>query len=143
MTLGSFGVLVLASRAGFEAEDLEQFKGLSKRDPLLAYVMMALMFSTAGVPPFIGFWAKFNILQALWLTNHFWLIIIAIVVSVIGAFYYLRIVKLMFFDPPGDLPVGASAGLPVRAVLALNGLAVLALGVMPNALIQLCARVIG
>src|SRR5689334_3855740 len=143
MTLGSFGVLVLASRAGFEAEDLEQFKGLSKRDPLLAYVMMALMFSTAGVPPFVGFWAKFNILQALWLTNHFWLIIIAIVVSVVGAFYYLRIVKLMFFDPPGDLPVGSSAGFPVRAVLALNGLAVFALGVLPNALIQLCARVIG
>jgi NADH-quinone oxidoreductase subunit N len=143
MTLGSFGVLVLASRAGFEAEDLDQFKGLSKRDPLLAYVMMALMFSTAGIPPFIGFWAKFNILQALWLTNHFWLIIIAVVMSVVGAFYYLRIVKLMFFDPPGELPVGASSGAPVRAVLALNGLAVLALGVMPNALIQLCARVVG
>jgi NADH-quinone oxidoreductase subunit N len=143
MTLGSFGVLVLASRAGFEAEDLDQFKGLSKRDPLLAYVMLALMFSTAGVPPFIGFWAKFNILQALWLTNHYWLNIIAVSVSVIGAFYYLRIVKLMFFDPPGDLPVGPSAGFPVRAVLALNGLAVFALGVMPNALIQLCARVIG
>jgi NADH-quinone oxidoreductase subunit N len=143
MTLGSFGVLVLASRAGFEAEDLDQFKGLSKRDPLLAYVMLALMFSTAGVPPFIGFWAKFNILQALWLTNHYWLNIIAVSVSVIGAFYYLRIVKLMFFDPPGELPVGASSGFGVRAVLALNGLAVFALGVMPNALIQLCARVIG
>ena len=143
MTLGSFGVLVLASRAGFEAEDLDQFKGLSKRDPLLAYVMLALMFSTAGVPPFIGFWAKFNILQALWLTDHYWLNIIAVTVSVIGAFYYLRIVKLMFFDPPGELPVGPSAGFPVRAVLALNGLAVFALGVMPNALIQLCARVIG
>ena len=82
MTLGSFGVLVLASRAGFEAEELDQFKGLSKRDPLLAYTMMALMFSTAGVPPFIGFWAKFNILQALWLTHHMWLILIAVSVSV-------------------------------------------------------------
>ena len=143
MTLGSFGVLVLASRAGYEVEDLDQFKGLSKRDPMLAYVMMALMFSTAGVPPFIGFWAKFNILQALWLTNHVWLILIAVTVSVIGAFYYLRIVKLMFFDAPGDLPVGASSGFAVRTVLALNGLAVFALGVLPNALIQLCARVIG
>jgi NADH-quinone oxidoreductase subunit N len=143
MTLGSFGVLVLASRAGFEAEDLDQFKGLAKRDPMLAYVMMALMFSTAGIPPFIGFWAKFNILQALWLTNHEWLILIAVVVSVIGAFYYLRIVKLMFFDAPGDLPVGPSTGFGVRVVLALNGLAVFALGVLPNALIQLCARVIG
>ncbi|HTU66809.1 MAG TPA: NADH-quinone oxidoreductase subunit NuoN [Steroidobacteraceae bacterium] len=143
MTLGSFGVLVLASRAGFEVEDLDQFKGLSKRDPMLAYVMMALMFSTAGIPPFIGFWAKFNILQALWLTDHLYLIITAVVVSVIGAFYYLRIVKLMFFDAPGDLPAGASSGFGVRAVLALNGLAVFALGVAPNALIQLCARVIG
>jgi NADH-quinone oxidoreductase subunit N len=143
MTLGSFGVLVIASRAGYEVEDLDQFKGLSKRDPMLAYVMMALMFSTAGVPPFIGFWAKFNILQALWLTDHMWLILIAVSVSVIGAFYYLRIVKLMFFDAPGELPAGPSGAISVRAVLALNGLAVFALGVMPNALIQLCARVIG
>lgn len=143
MTLGSFGVLVIASRAGYEVEDLDQFKGLSKRDPVLAYVMMALMFSTAGVPPFVGFWAKFNILQALWLTDHLWLIIITVSISVVGAFYYLRIVKLMFFDPPGDLPVGSSGAVSVRLVLALNGLAVFALGVMPNALIQLCARVIG
>ncbi len=143
MTLGSFGVLVLASRAGFEAEELDHFKGLSKRDPLLAYTMMALMFSTAGVPPFIGFWAKFNILQALWLTNHVWLILIAVVVSVVGAFYYLRVVKIMFFDAPGDLPVGRSSGVAVRGVLARNGLAVLALGVLPDVLIQICAKVIG
>jgi len=143
MTLGSFGVLVLASRQGFEAEDLDHFKGLHKRDPLLALVMMALMFSTAGVPPFIGFWAKFNILQALWLTGHFWLILIAAAVSVIGVFYYLRVVKLMYFDAPGDLPAGPSSGFAERAVLALNGLAVLALGIAPNALIQLCAGAIG
>jgi len=143
MTLGSFGVLVLASRAGFEAEDLDQFKGLYKRDPLLAYVMMALMFSTAGVPPFVGFWAKFAIFQALWLSGHMWLILIGAAVSVIGVFYYLRIVKLMFFDAPGDLPSGASGGVAVRAVLALNGFAVLVLGIVPNALIQICARVLG
>jgi NADH-quinone oxidoreductase subunit N len=143
MTLGSFGVLVLASRAGFEAEDLAQFKGLYKRDPLLALVMMCLMFSTAGIPPFIGFWAKFNIFQALWQTGHYWLILIAAAVSVVGVFYYLRVVRLMYFDPPGDLPVGPSSGKAVRAVLALNGIAVLVLGLVPNALIQLCARVIG
>jgi len=143
MTLGSFGVLTLASRAGFEAEDLDHFKGLHKRDPLLALVMMFLMFSTAGVPPFIGFWAKFNIFQALWLTGHYWLIIIAAAMSVIGVFYYLRVVKLMYFDAPGDLPQGPSSTLAVRAVLALNGAAVLVLGLAPNALIQLCARVIG
>jgi NADH-quinone oxidoreductase subunit N len=142
MTLGSFGVLTLASRAGFEAEDLDHFKGLHKRDPLLALVMLCLMFSTAGVPPFIGFWAKFNIFQALWLTGHYWLILIAAAMSVIGVFYYLRVVKLMYFDAPGDLPHGASSTLAVRAVLVLNGAAVLVLGIAPNALIQLCARVI-
>jgi NADH-quinone oxidoreductase subunit N len=143
MTLGSFGVLVLASRQGFEAEDLDQFKGLHKRDPLLALVMMFLMFSTAGVPPFIGFWAKFNIFQALWISGHYWLILIAAAISVVGVFYYLRVVKLMYFDAPGDLPSGPSGDKAVRAVLALNGIAVLALGLAPNALIQLCARVIG
>jgi len=143
MTLGSFGVLTLASRAGFEAEDLDQFKGLHKRDPLLALVMMILMFSTAGVPPFIGFWAKFNIFQALWLTDHYWLIVIAAAMSVVGVFYYLRVVKLMYFDPPGDLPEGSASGVAVRAVLALNAAAVLVLGLVPNALIQLCAGVIG
>jgi len=143
MTLGSFGVLVLASRQGFEAEDLDHFKGLHKRDPLLALVMLAMMFSTAGVPPFIGFWAKFNIFQALWLTDHYWLILIAAAASVVGVFYYLRIVKLMYFDAPGELPSGPSSGMAERTVLALNGLAVLALGIVPNALIQLCARAIG
>jgi NADH-quinone oxidoreductase subunit N len=143
MTLGSFGVITLASRPGFEAENLDDYKGLHKRDPLLALAMMFLMFSTAGIPPFIGFWAKFNIFQALWISGHVWLILIGAVASVIGVFYYLRIVKLMYFDAPGDLPVGPSADRTVRAVLALNAFAVLALGLMPNALIQLCARVIG
>jgi NADH-quinone oxidoreductase subunit N len=142
MTLGSFGVLTLLSHKGFEAEDLDQFKGLYKRDPLLALVMMGLMFSTAGVPPFVGFWAKFNIFQALWTTGHYWLILIGAAASIVGVFYYLRVVKLMYFDAPGDLPAGPSSGMAVRAVLALNGLAVLVLGLVPNALIQLCARVI-
>ena len=143
MTLGSFGVLTLASRAGFEADDLDHFKGLHKRDPLLALVMMFFMFSTAGVPPFVGFWAKFNIFQALWLTGHYWLIVIAAAMSVVGVFYYLRVVKLMYFDAPGDLPEGRGSSVGVRAVLALNAAAVLVLGIVPNALIQLCARVIG
>jgi len=104
--------------------------------------MMFLMFSTAGVPPFIGFWAKLNIFQALWLGQHYWLIVIAASASVIGVFYYLRVVKLMYFDPPGDLPEGRGGGVAVRAVLALNAAAVLILGLVPNALIQLCAGVI-
>jgi NADH-quinone oxidoreductase subunit N len=143
MTLGSFGVITLASRRGFEADNLDDYKGLHKRDPLLALVMMMLMFSTAGIPPFIGFWAKFNIFQALWISNHVWLILIGAAASVIGVFYYLRVVKLMYFDAPGDLPAGSTADRTVRAVLALNAFAVLALGIAPNALIQLCARVIG
>ena len=142
MTLGAFGVLTLLSRAGFEAEDLDQFKGLHKRDPLMALVMMFIMFSTAGVPPFVGFWAKFNIFQALWTTGHYWLILIAAAMSVIGVFYYLRVVKLMYFDAPGDLPAGRSSGVAVRGVLALNAAAVLVLGLVPNALIQLCTTVI-
>ena len=83
--------------------------------------MLALMFSTAGVPPFIGFWAKFNIFQALWLTGHYWLILIAAATSVVGVFYYLRIVKLMYFDAPGELPSRAArADWPCASVLALN-----------------------
>ena len=102
------------------------------------------MFSTAGVPPFIGFWAKFNIFQALWLTGHYWLILIAAATSVVGVFYYLRIVKLMYFDRAGRAAMRARrAAWRCVSVLALNGLAVLALGIVPNALIQLCARVIG
>jgi NADH-quinone oxidoreductase subunit N len=144
MTLGSFGVITLAARQGFEADELDHYKGLYKRDPLLALSMMFLMFSTAGIPPFVGFWAKFAIFQALWLSGHMWLIIIGAAASVIGVFYYLRIVKLMYFDAPSEgLPSGASGSAGVRAVLALNALAVLALGIVPNALIQLCARVIG
>ena len=101
VTLGTFGVILQLTQKGFEADRLDDYKGLYSRDPLLALVMMALMFSTAGVPPFVGFWAKYSILQQLWATGHLWLVIIAVVVSVIGAFYYLRIVKLMYFDPPG------------------------------------------
>jgi NADH-quinone oxidoreductase subunit N len=142
MALGSFGVLVLASRAGFEADQLAHYKGLHARDPMLALMMMMLMFSTAGIPPFVGFWAKLQIFQALWATNHVALVMLAAAVSVIGVFYYLRIVKLMYFDDPGNLPAGGGA-ITVRAALGLNALAVLALGLMPNALLTLCARVLG
>jgi NADH-quinone oxidoreductase subunit N len=134
-------VLVLASRAGFEAEDLDHFKGLHKRDPLLALSMMFLMFSTAGVPPFIGFWAKFNIFQALWLTNHYWLIIIAAAMSVVGVFYYLRVVKLMYFDDPEEeSPVTARRGSGV--LMSANGLALLVFGIVPQPLMALCALAI-
>ena len=108
--LGSFGVILMASRAGFEADELAHYKGLYARDPSLALMMMMLMFSTAGIPPFVGFWAKLQIFQALWATDHLVLVLIGASVSVIGLFYYLRIIKLMYFDDPGDLPRGRAAG---------------------------------
>jgi NADH-quinone oxidoreductase subunit N len=142
VALGSFGVILIASRKGFEADHLDHYKGMYKRDPLLALAMMMLMFSTAGVPPFVGFWAKLRIFQALWETNHLWLVVISAAMSVVGAFYYLRVIKLMYFDaPPAEYPPPQhSAG--VRAALGLNALAVLALGVLPAPLLDLCARLI-
>lgn len=142
MTLGAFGVILLASRAGFEAEQLDDYKGLHARDPLLALIMMALMFSTAGIPPFVGFWAKLQIFQALWLAGQTWLIVIAAAVSVIGVFYYLRVVKLMYFDAPTDDTGRAPSNAGVRVALACNAAAVLALGLFPEGLLSLCAKVL-
>jgi NADH-quinone oxidoreductase subunit N len=142
VALGSFGVILLAGVKGFEADQLDDYRGLHKRDPLLALVMMVLMFSTAGVPPFVGFWAKLRIFQVLWESHHLWLVILAASMSVVGAFYYLRVIKLMYFDDPqGSLPAtAATAG--VRFALALNAAAVLALGLLPGPLLDLCARLI-
>jgi NADH-quinone oxidoreductase subunit N len=140
--MGSFGVILLASRKGFEADRLDDYKGLYKRDPLLALAMMLLMFSTAGVPPLVGFWAKLRIFQALWETHHLWLVVIAAAMSVVGAFYYLRVIKLMYFDePPEGLPAPAPAT-GVRLALGLNAAAVLALGLLPGPLLSLCARLL-
>jgi NADH-quinone oxidoreductase subunit N len=139
--LGSFGVVILCSRQGYEADQLDDYKGLYKRDPLLAFIMMVLMFSTAGVPPFVGFWAKLRIIQELWVTGHTWLVILAVTTSVIGAFYYLRVVKLMYFDAPEGRPdTERQAG--VRMALGLNAAAVVVLGLLPSPLIDLCARLI-
>jgi NADH-quinone oxidoreductase subunit N len=141
-TLGTFGVILLMTQKGFEADRLDDYKGLYSRDPLLALVMMALMFSTAGVPPFVGFWAKLSILQQLWASGHTALVIVVAVVSVIGAFYYLRIVKLMYFDQP-------EAGQPlpewqpgVRLAVGVNGAAAFVLGVLPGPLLALCSRLL-
>jgi NADH-quinone oxidoreductase subunit N len=143
VALGSFGVILIASRRGFEADKLDDYKGLYQRDPLSALAMMLLMFSTAGVPPLVGFWAKLRIFQALWETNHLWLVIIAAAMSVVGAYYYLRVIKLMYFDEPvAPAPPAAAAGAGVRLTLALNAAAVLALGILPAPLLNLCARLI-
>jgi NADH-quinone oxidoreductase subunit N len=141
-TLGTFGVMLLLSSKGFEADKLDDYRGLYSRDPLLALVLMVLMFSTAGVPPFIGFWAKLSILTQLWATGHTWLVIIGVLASVVGAFYYLRIVKLMYFDQPGagqPLPTWQPG---VRLIVAVNGVAVFVLGILPGPLLALCERLL-
>ncbi|HET9444942.1 MAG TPA: NADH-quinone oxidoreductase subunit NuoN [Steroidobacteraceae bacterium] len=141
MAVGSFGMILLLSRSGFEADRLEDFKGLNRRSPWFAAIMMMLMFSTAGVPPFIGFWAKLAVIGAVLDVGLAWLAAVAVVLSVVAAFYYLRVVKLMYFDDPTD-GHAIEAGGTLRAVLSANGVAVLALGIFPSALIDLCARVL-
>ncbi|MHB8816098.1 MAG: NADH-quinone oxidoreductase subunit NuoN [Steroidobacteraceae bacterium] len=142
VALGAFGVVLLASRKGFEADKLDHYKGLYHRDPLLALVMMVLMFSFAGVPPLVGFWAKLRIIQALWETSHLGLVVVAVVMSVVGAFYYLRVVKLMYFDAPPDSLPATLRPLGPRFVIGVNAAAVLALGILPAPLLDLCSRVI-
>jgi NADH-quinone oxidoreductase subunit N len=138
MSLASFGVLLLLSRAGFEAEALDDFKGLNKRNSWFAGVMAMVMFSMAGIPFFVGFFAKFSVLQAVVAAGYIWVAILAVVMSLIGAFYYLRVVKIMFFDEPLDAtPISAPADM--RALLSLNGIAIAVLGLAPQALMSLCA----
>jgi NADH-quinone oxidoreductase subunit N len=141
MAVGSFGMILLLSREGFEADQIEDFRGLSRKSPWFAAIMMMLMFSTAGVPPFVGFWAKLAVIGAVLDVGLDWLAVTAVVLSVVAAFYYLRVIKVMYFDEPADA-VGIQAGGTLRAVLSANGIAVLALGIFPSALIDLCARVL-
>lgn len=137
MSVGGFGMIVLLSRAGFEAENIEDFKGLNQKSPWFAFVMMAIMFSMAGVPPFLGFWAKISVLQEAINSGLLWLAVVGVVTSIIGAFYYLRVVKVIYFDKPIDeTPLQAS--MDIRLALSVNGLAILAIGLYPTALIALC-----
>jgi NADH-quinone oxidoreductase subunit N len=140
-SVGSFGMILLLAREGFEGDQLEDFKGLHRKSPWFAAVMMMLMFSTAGVPPFVGFWAKIAVLGAVVDVGLVWLAAVAVLLSVVAAFYYLRIIKLMYFDEPTDA-IDIQAGGTLRAVLSANGVAVLALGIFPSLLLDLCARVL-
>ena len=141
MSLGAFGMLLYLSRAGFECERLDDLKGLNRRSPWFAFVMLVLMFSLAGVPPTAGFFAKYAVLSATVAAGQIWLAVVAVIFSLIGAFYYLRIVKLMYFDEPD--PASGNVG-PVegpgemRVLLSINGLALLALGILPQPLLALC-----
>jgi len=137
MSLGAFGMIMILSRAGFEADTLDDFKGLNQRSPWLAFMMMLLMVSMAGVPPTVGFYAKFSVLESIIQTGHVWLAVVAVLFSLIGAFYYLRVIKVMYFDQPeSHVPIVFSSD--TGLLITVNGLGVLFLGLMPNALMWIC-----
>lgn len=137
MTLAGFGIILLLSRKGFEADQLDSLKGLNQRSPWHAFLMLIVMFSMAGVPPTLGFYAKFSVLQAALEAGYLWLVVFAVLMAVIGAFYYLRVIKLMYFDEPTDhSPIVAP--LDMRIVLGVNALALLVIGMMPQKLMELC-----
>jgi NADH-quinone oxidoreductase subunit N len=137
-TLASFGIVLLLSRAGFESDRLDDFKGLNQRSPWWAFIMLLTMFSLAGIPPTIGFYAKFMVFEAAVNEGLVWLAVVGVLASLYGAFYYLRIVKLMYFDEPIDAAPVVARG-DARVLLSANGLAILALGILPQGLIGLCA----
>ncbi len=146
-TLGTFGIILLLSRQGFEAEEIDDLKGLNRRSPWYAFVMLLLMFSLAGIPPTVGFYAKLVVLQALLGSGMgglggsgaIWLAVIAVLLSLVAAFYYLRVVKVMYFDEPVDAePIVATADM--RVALSVNGAFVLILGIVPQYLLALCAQ---
>jgi len=136
-SIASFGMVMLLSREGFEADMLEDFKGLNQRAPWWAFMMLLVMFSLAGIPPTVGFYAKFTVIQAAVDAGFVWLAVAAVLSSLVGAFYYLRVVKLMYFDDAVDTePIDARAD--SRALLTMNGLALLVFGVLPQPLLGVC-----
>ena len=141
MAAAAFGMILLLSREGFEAEQLEDFKGLNARSPWFAFVMLMIMFSMAGVPPFIGFYAKLLVLGGLIEAGLLWLAVLGVILAVVGAFYYLRVVWYMYFADPLDEALIVAPG-SMRVVISVNGLGLLALGVFPGFLLDLCVRVL-
>ena len=141
MSLGAFGVLIYLSREGFECENLDDLKGLNRVSPWYAFIMLILMFSLAGIPPTAGFYAKLAVLSAAVDAGQIWLAVVAVVFSLIGAFYYLRIVKLMYFDEPKDLAAAPRTG-GAGYALSTNGLALLFFGILPQPLMAMCLAAI-
>ena len=143
-TLGTFGIVILLAGPNFESESIDDLKGLAKRSPWFAAVMAIFMFSLAGVPPTVGFYAKLSVLQALVSTNisgYIWLAVVAVLLSLVGAYYYLRLIKVMYFDEPViTTPIGSTSD--VRTLLSLNGIAVLAFGILPGGLMAWCVQAI-
>lgn len=136
-TLGTFGMIMLLSRSGFEAENIDDFKGLNQKSPWFAAVMMILLLSLAGVPPMVGFYAKLAVLQAVLATGQVWLAVVAVLFSLVGAYYYLRVIKAMYFDDAVDTHVINVPG-DMRAVMSANGVAIVALGILPGPLMAAC-----
>jgi NADH-quinone oxidoreductase subunit N len=137
ITLGTFGMIMLLSRKEYEVEKIDDFKGLNKRSPWYAFITLLFMLSLAGIPPTVGFYAKLSVLQAVISVGYIWLAVMAVLFSLVGAFYYLRIIKLMYFDEPESNAAIAPAG-DVGLLISTNGMAVLILGIFPQTLMTLC-----
>lgn len=140
MSAAAFGAIIMLSRKGFEADEIEDFKGLNARSPWMAALVLVIMVSLAGVPPLLGFWAKLAVLQAALAGDMMWLAIVGIVFAVIGAYYYLRVVKVMYFDEPAGEPLEQRQGGGLRTVFAINALALLGLGLFWSPLMALCQQ---
>jgi NADH-quinone oxidoreductase subunit N len=140
-TLGTFGLIQVLARMGFESEEIDDLRGLNRRSPWMAFVALILMFSLAGIPPTVGFYAKLAVLQAVVNAGHVWLAVVAVLASLVGAFYYLRVVKAMYFDEPADQSAIVAGG-GARTVLAINGAAVLLLGILPGPLMTACLNAV-
>ncbi len=142
MSLGGFAMIVLLGHAGFEADRIEDFKGLNDRNPWYAFLMLILMMSMAGVPPFLGFWAKWSVLREVVAADMTWLAVVAVIFSIVGVFYYLRVIRMMYFEKaPAAPPV--VAGPDMHIMVSANALAILALGVYPSGLLALCLSALG
>jgi NADH-quinone oxidoreductase subunit N len=140
-TLASFGLIMLMTREGYECEEISDLKGLNRRSPWMAALILLLMCSLAGLPPLVGFDAKLLILQTLLKSEHLWMAVLAVLFSLIGAFYYLRVIKVMYFDEPeASAPSMTAVYWVPRTLIVVNGLAVLVLGLMPNGLLVLCLQ---
>ncbi len=141
-TLATFGLILLLSRKGFECEEISDLKGLNQRNPVLAGVLLVSMFSLTGIPPMAGFYAKLAVLQALVGAGYVWAAVVAVLFSLVGAFYYLRVVKVAYFDEPEGEKLSAPAGILPNGLMSINGLLIIGLGVLPGGLMALCVHVI-
>lgn len=137
-SLAAFGLIVLLSKNGVEAENIDDFKGLNRRNPWIAFIMLLVMFSMAGVPPTVGFFAKLSILEALVSANMVWLAVYAMIMAIVGAYYYIRVVKTMYFDQPDDTSPLSIGSFSTQLAISINGLLILLLGLLPSGLYDLC-----